>query len=96
MKKLTMILLSFFMFLSCNIKENQNAEKLKNNKPKSNLKKNKVSKSLQSVIISKTESDTIVIQNLTAIIYNPTNKAIEKRKKGIGEEDFYIGVNGCW
>ena len=39
------------------------------------------------------ENDTIVIKEKTAIMYEPTDKAIEKWKKEVGEEDFYIGAD---
>jgi hypothetical protein len=42
---------------------------------------------------SKDKIDTIVIKNQTAIIIEPTDKQIEKRKKEVGEEDFYIGAD---
>ena len=42
--------------------------------------------------IEKKETNTITIEKSTVIIYEPTNKAIEKHKKEVGEEDFYIGA----
>lgn len=41
----------------------------------------------------KIEVDTIVIKSQIAIIIEPTDKQIEKRKKEVGEEDFYIGAD---
>lgn len=44
-------------------------------------------------ISSKAESDTITIESKSAIIYDATDKSIEKQKIKGGEEDFYVGAD---
>lgn len=56
-------------------------------------KKKVANKKTDIAEISKNRLDTIVIKNQTAIIIEPTDKQIEKRKKEVGEEDFYIGAD---
>lgn len=93
MKKVT-ILFTLFTLFSCNKKENQNVENLKKNQTV--LKENnqtKIEKKLQKNHSIKSENDTLIIENKTALIFEPTDKSIVKRKKEIGEEDFYIGAD---
>ena len=94
MKKIIQILLILFTLISCNKKENQKIENLKIDQ--NVLKENnetKIAKKTQNQISTKKESDTVTIENQIAVIFEPTDKSIEKRKREIGEEDFYIGAD---
>ena len=56
------------------------------------------SKEQQSEIASKINeaipnSDTLIISEKSAIFYQPDSMQIEKRKKEVGEENFYIGID---
>lgn len=94
MKKIIQILLILFTLISCNKKEKQNIENLKIDQ--NVLKENnetKIAKKAQNQIYTKKESDTVTIENQIAVIFEPTDKSIEKRKREIDEEDFYIGAD---
>lgn len=43
--------------------------------------------------LQKVKNDTLVIENRSAIIYEPTDERINKLKKEVGEEDFYIAAD---
>jgi urease beta subunit len=95
MKNYKSIFLSLFILISCNQivnnkEENKNAETTISEKKIENKK-------IGNTETSKDKIDTIVIKNQTAIIIEPTDKQIEKRKKEVGEEDLYIGSdNYMW
>lgn len=44
---------------------------------------------VQCQIVKNINNDTIIIKNKTAILYEPTDKSIENRKKESKEEDLY-------
>ncbi len=91
MKNYKSVFLAIFTLISCNqiVKHKEDnldsvttiSEKKVENKKNDNAE------------ISKNRIDTIVVKNQTAIIIEPTDKQIEKRKKEVGEEDFYIGAD---
>ena len=56
-------------------------------------KKTDVPKQTGSVIINKEKIDTITINEKAAVLYRPDTTQIDKRKKQVGEEDFYVGVD---
>ena len=91
MKKYKSILFALFTLISCNQKENHSEENLKDAKTISS-KKMKIEK-LKITETSKNVIDTIIVKSQIAIIIEPTEKQIEKRKKEVGEEDFYIGAD---
>ena len=91
MKKYKSILFALLTLISCNQKENHREENLKEKKTISS-KKNENRKS-ENNETSKNVIDTIIIKSQIAIIIEPTEKQIEKRKKEVGEEDFYIGAD---
>jgi hypothetical protein len=77
MKVNTVLILILILFVSCDKKEKISVEK-------------KLSENIQ---ISKITSDTLIIKSKSAIIFEPTDSIIDKRKKEVGEEDFYIGAD---
>jgi hypothetical protein len=44
-------------------------------------------------VYKKQESDTLIVTSRSAIFYSPDSIQIEKRKKEIGEHEFYIGAD---
>jgi len=48
---------------------------------------------MQCQKVKKINTDTITIKNTTAISFMPTDNAIEKQKKEIGKEAFYVGAD---
>ena len=91
MKNYKSVFLAFFTLISCNQIVNHKEDNLKRVTTISGKKiENKKNDNAE---ISKNRIDTIVIKNQTAIIIEPTDKQIEKRKKEVGEEDFYIGAD---
>jgi len=91
MKKYKSILFVLLTITSCNQKENHIEENLKETKTISS-KKNENRKA-ENTVTSKNLIDTIIVKSQIAIIIEPTEKQIEKRKKEVGEEDFYIGAD---
>ncbi|MDD5150735.1 MAG: hypothetical protein PHC28_09730 [Flavobacterium sp.] len=91
MKNYKSISLALFTLISCNQMVNNKEENL--NTETTILEKKVENKKIGNTETSKDKIDTIVIKNQTAIIIEPTDKQIEKRKKAVGEEDFYIGVD---
>ena len=91
MKNYKSVFLAIFTIISCNQTVNQKDDNLKSvttvSEKKIENKKN------DNAEISKNINDTIVIKNQTAIIIEPTEKQIEKRKKEVGDEVFYIGAD---
>lgn len=91
MKNYKSVFLAIFTIISCNQTVNQKDDNLKSvttiSEKKIENKKN------DHAEISKNINDTIVIKNQTAIIIEPTEKQIEKRKKEVGDEVFYIGAD---
>ncbi|WP_281635804.1 hypothetical protein [Flavobacterium marginilacus] len=91
MKNYKSVFLAFFTLISCNQIVNHKEDNLDSvttiSEKKVEIKKN------DNAEISKNRIDTIVVKNQTAIIIEPTDKQIEKRKKEVGEEDFYIGAD---
>ena len=94
MKKNNIILLTLFILFSCNKNENQNLENLKKNQTvlKENVKTKIAQNSLKNHS-KKKENDTLIVENKIALIFEPTDKSIVRRKNEIGEEDFYIGAD---
>ena len=91
MKNYISVLLALFTLISCNQTVNQKEENLNSI---TTISEKKVStKKINNTKSSKNGIDTVVIKNQTAIIIEPTDKQIEKRKREIGEEDFYIGAD---
>ena len=86
MKKYKSILFALFTIISCNQKENHSEENLKGAKTIENRK-------VENTESSKNVIDTISVKSQIAIIIEPTEMQIEKRKKEVGEEDFYIGAD---
>ena len=91
MKNYKSILFALLTLISCNKKENHREENLKETKTISG-KKNENRKA-ENTETSKNVIDTIIVKSQIAIIIEPTEKQIEKRKKEVGEEDFYIGAD---
>ena len=91
MKNYISVVLALFTLISCNQTVNQKEENLNSI---TTISEKKVStKKINNTKSSKNGIDTVVIKNQTAIIIEPTDKQIEKRKKEVGEEDFYIGAD---
>ena len=91
MKNYISVVLALFTLISCNQTVNQKEENLNSI---TTISEKKVStKKINNTKSSKNGIDTVVIKNQTAIIIEPTDKQIEKRKREIGEEDFYIGAD---
>jgi hypothetical protein len=91
MKNFKSISLALFTLISCNQMVNNKEENLNT---ETTISEKKVeNKKIGNTETSKDKIDTIVIKNQTAIIIEPTDKQIEKRKKEVGEEDFYIGAD---
>ena len=91
MKNYKSISLALFTLISCNQMVNNKEENLNT---ETTISEKKVeNKKIGNTETSKNKIDTIVIKNQTAIIIEPTDKQIEKRKKEVGEEDFYIGAD---
>lgn len=91
MKNYKLVFLAIFTLISCNQIVNQKEDNL--NSVTTISEKKVANKKTDIAEISKNRIDTIVIKNQTAIIIEPTDKQIEKRKKEVGEEDFYIGAD---
>lgn len=91
MKNYKSVFLAIFTIISCNQTVNQKDDNLKSvttvSEKKIENKKN------DHAEISKNINDTIVIKNQTAIIIEPTEKQIEKRKKEVGDAVFYTGAD---
>jgi hypothetical protein len=91
MKNYKSVFLAFFTLISCNQIVNHKEDNLDS---VTTISEKKVeNKKNDNAEISKNRIDTIVVKNQTAIIIEPTDKQIEKRKKEVGEEDFYIGAD---
>jgi hypothetical protein len=91
MKNYKSVFLAFFTLISCNQIVNHKEDNLDSIKTISEKKVE--NKKNDNAEISKNRIDTILVKNQTAIIIEPTDKQIEKRKKEVGEEDFYIGAD---
>ena len=89
MKKYSLLLFGLLILVSCH-------ENKKNATKQLEIK-------IQNPIVSKTNesnlpllnnsTDTLVIKSKCAIIYEPTENYINKSKKEVGEENFYISVD---
>lgn len=55
--------------------------------------KTTVNKTSEPIQVSLKTTDTLIINNKSAVIFEPTENSINKRKKEIGEEVFYIGAD---
>lgn len=89
MKKYILLSLGFFIIISCNENKKKDLEKSKILDKKIIVSKKKKANDLLSKIIN----DTVIIESKCAVIYEPTQKYIEKSKKNIGEENFYVGAD---
>lgn len=89
MKKYTLLFLGFIMIISCNENGKQYLEpsKIENNKPMI------ITKTDTNDLLSKVNSDTLIIKGKCAVIYEPTEEYIDKSKKEVGEDNFYIGTD---
>jgi hypothetical protein len=91
MKSYKSVFLVFFTLISCTQIVNHKEDNLDS---VTTISEKKVeNKKNDNAEISKNRIDTIVVKNQSAIIIEPTDKQIEKRKKEVGEEDFYIGAD---
>jgi hypothetical protein len=91
MKSYKSVFLVFFTLISCNQIVNHKEDNLDS---VTTISEKKVeNKKNDNAEISKNRIDPIVVKNQSAIIIEPTDKQIEKRKKEVGEEDFYIGAD---
>ncbi len=77
MKLNTLLILIVIFFIACNKKEKKSI-------------KNRTSENIE---ISKKITDTLRITNKCAVIFEPTANSIDKQKKEVGEEDFYISAD---
>jgi hypothetical protein len=91
MKNYKLISLALLTLISCNQKVNNSEENL--NSVTTIPGKKVENKKIENTETNKNKIDTIIIKNQIAIIIEPTDKQIEKRKKAVGEEDFYIGAD---
>ena len=89
MKKYILILFSFYSFISCNEKIKEVEEKSNSINQNLIVSKNKISENLSSTL----NDDTLTINSKCAVIYSPTEKSIEKSKKDVDEENFYVGAD---
>lgn len=55
--------------------------------------KTTVNKTSEPIQVPSKTTDTLIINNKSAVIFEPTENSINKRKKEIGEEVFYIGAD---
>lgn len=94
MKKSALITFIMLFQISCNQKVEQSVTDTNNqngiHKKNVELQNEEISENIISI---KSKNDTLVIENRCAIIYEPTEKNIKKRKKEVGEENFYIGAD---
>jgi hypothetical protein len=91
MKNYKSVFLAFFSLISCNQIVNHKEDNLDSVTTISGKKVE--NKKNDNAEISKNRIETIVMKKQTAIIIEPTDKQIEKRKKEVGEEEFYIGAD---
>jgi hypothetical protein len=91
MKNYKLISLALLTLISCHQKVNNSEENL--NSVTTIPGKKVENKKIENTETNKNKIDTIIIKNQIAIIIEPTDKQIEKRKKAVGEEDFYIGAD---
>ena len=85
MTKPTSILLYIFLFTSCI--NNDHAGKI--------LQQPTVESSgkVKDTLATVANFDTLIIDRKAAVFYSPDSIQIEKRKKEIGEDDFYVGAD---
>ncbi|MFC5684634.1 hypothetical protein ACYE2N_00085 [Flavobacterium sp. MAHUQ-51] len=89
MRKHLLLLLSLLMIVSCN-----ESKKRIDKKSEKNIQNPIISKIHKSnILLMSKNTDTLVIRSKCALVYEPTEKNIEKRKKEVGEEDFYVGAD---
>lgn len=89
MKKYILLSLGFFIIISCNENKKKDTEKSKIVDKKLIVSKKKKVNDLLSKVIN----DTVIIESKCAVIYEPTEKYIEKSKKNADEENFYVGAD---
>lgn len=75
--------------ISCNENKKKDIEKSNVVNRKIIISKDKKSKDLLSAV----NSDTLVINYKCAVIYEPTEKSIQRSKKEVNEENFHIGLD---
>lgn len=93
MKIIALITFIVLSFISCNEKDKKSLKESNNQnsiQKKIELLNVKMSK---SKILVKSNNDTLVIENRSAVIYEPTDIRINKLKKEGGEEDFYTAAD---
>ncbi len=89
MKKYILSLFCLLVIISCN----ENKKEVEKNFA-SDIQNSIATKSIESkVLLANMNKDTLVINSKCALVYEPTEKNIEKRKKEVGEEDFYVGAD---
>ena len=86
MKTLKFVSFLLLAIASCSIKNDKTETKFQNTLSDSLSKVN-------STITTFSNNDTLIVDKNAAIFYSPDSTQIAKRKKEIGEEDFYIGAD---
>ncbi|APA00478.1 MULTISPECIES: hypothetical protein [Flavobacterium] len=89
MRRFLLLLLGLFIMISCNENKKKDIEKSNVVNRKIIISKDKKSKDLLSAV----NSDTLVINYKCAVIYEPTEKSIQRSKKDVNEENFDIGLD---
>ena len=94
MNKIVQIVLMLFVLISCNNKENQSVgnRKFKESIPKQN-NQIKTSKNQPNQLLAKKTQNTLIFKYQVVVIFGPTDESIEKRRREIGDEDFYVGAD---
>lgn len=88
MKNYKLISLALFALISCTQKVHNSEENV--NSVTTVSEKKVENKKIKNTETAENQIDTIIIKNQTAVIIEPTARQIDKRKKILGEEDFYI------
>ena len=89
MRRFLLLLLGLFIMISCNENKKKDIKKSNVVNRKIIISKDKKSKDLLSAV----NSDTLVINYKCAVIYDPTEKSIQRSKKDVNEENFDIGLD---
>ena len=93
MKIIALITFIVLSFIICNEKDQQSLKESNNQNDSQKIIELQNVKMSRSKILVKRNNDTLVIENRSAIIYEPTDKRINKLKKEFGEEDFYTSAD---
>ncbi|WP_278035738.1 hypothetical protein [Flavobacterium nitratireducens] len=88
MRKHLLLLLSLLMIVSCNESKKRIDKKLEKN-----IQNPIISKIHESnILLMSKNADTLVIRSKCALVYEPTEKNIEKRKKKLEKKIFMLGL----